>query len=194
MDRLQKPHLNLASWSALILLLIPLGSRADELIVNYGGGSQESSRQENRTTGVDYAFYRREKSQRQHLLIGVSYSYLSTDANEHKKIHAFSIYPQLSLFPSADGKFAGIFPGWAQPYFFVRALGPSYISGNQLGDREQSNHFAFQAQVGFGLQLDFGDDGKGIVSLSFKHFSNANFFEDNDGLDFPVVLSLGVEY
>ncbi len=176
-----------------MLLMIPLSGNADELILTYGGGPQESSHQNNRTAGVDFTFYKHERSQRQHIFIGVSYSYLSTDTATNDQIHAFSIYPQVSLFPDADGKLAGAFPEWADPYFFVRALSPSYISANRLGDREQANHFAFQAQVGVGLRLDFGREREGTVSLSWKHFSNANLFSDNDGMDFPIVLSLGIK-
>ena len=185
---------NISSRIAFLLLMIPISGNADELILTYGGGSQEGSSQENRSTGVDFAFYRYERSQRQHLLIGVSYTYMSTDTVENEEIHAFSIYPQLSLFPPADGKFARTFPEWADPYFFVRALGPSYISASQLGEREQANHFAFQAQVGIGLRLDFGQHRKGVMSLSWKHFSNADLFDKNDGLDFPIVLSLGINF
>lgn len=183
----------LPSIALLLLPLIPLSSSASELIITYGGGSQIDSSQENETAGVDFSFYRFERSQRQHLLIGVSYTYMSTDTVEDDEIHAISIYPQLSLFPPAKGKFAGSFPRWANPYFFVRALAPSYISASQLGEREQAGHFAFQAQVGFGLLLDFGQGREGFLSLSWKHFSNAGLSDDNDGIDFPIVVSLGVK-
>ena len=186
-------RLNVGCRILLLVLMIPLSGNADELILTYGGGTHEGSHQRNTAVGVDFAFYKHERSQRQHLLVGVSYSYLSTDTPANDHIHAFSIYPQISLFPNSDGKLAGTFPEWAKPYFFVRALGASYISANRLGEREQANHFAFQAQIGIGLQLDFGQERKGIVSLSWKHFSNANLFSDNDGFDFPIVLSLGVK-
>ncbi|MCZ6619363.1 MAG: acyloxyacyl hydrolase [Gammaproteobacteria bacterium] len=185
--------LSINGWITLFVLLIPFPGNANELILTHGGGSQISSSQENRTLGVDFAFYRYERSPRQHLLIGVSYTYMSTDTVENDEIHALSIYPQLSLFPRAEGKFARAFPNWVNPYFFVRALGPSYISANRLGEREQANHFAFQAQIGVGLQLDFGQEREGVLSLSWKHFSNANLFDDNDGFDFPIVLSLGIK-
>lgn len=175
-------------------LMIPLSGNADELILTYGGGSQTGSNQENTSTGADFAFYRYERTPRQHLIIGVSYTRMSTDTVDDDEIHAFSIYPQLSLYPRADGKITRIFPEWADPYFFVRALGPSYLSASQLGEREQANHFAFQAQVGFGLLLDFGHARKSVISLSWKHFSNADLFSKNEGIDFPIVLSVGANF
>ena len=72
--------LSISGWITLIVLLIPFPGNANELILTHGGGSQISSSQENRTLGVDFAFYRYERSPRQHLLIGVSYTYMSTDA------------------------------------------------------------------------------------------------------------------
>jgi hypothetical protein len=165
----------------------------NELQITAGGGPQDGSSQSHKSVGVDYSFFRHIRSRRQHLQIGASYTYIEADTDQHDTMHAISIYPQLSLYPTAEGRFAQLFPPWADPFFFVRALGPTYISTNQLGDREQANNFAFQAQVGVGLLLNYGSGRRGIVSLSWKHFSNANLFDDNDGIDLPVVLSIGLK-
>jgi lipid A 3-O-deacylase len=161
-----------------------------ELIVSAGGGPQPGADQTNRTTGLDFSFWRWERSSRQHLLIGASLTRVTTDTTGFGSIRAISIYPQLNLYPRRRS--------WGQPYFFVRALGPSYISDNRLGTRLQSRHFAFQAQVGVGIYIDHGgDDSDGvqtIVSLSWKHFSNADLFSDNDGIDVPLVLNIGVRF
>jgi hypothetical protein len=178
---------------ALSWLLIPAGARADELIVTAGGGDQPHADQHNRSVGVDYSFYRFERTARQHLQIGISYTRIHTDTDDDDRLWALTIYPQLSLYPAEDGAFRQLFPSWAAPYFFVRALGPSYLSTTTLGEREQANHFAFQAQVGFGLLLDLGRERTGILSLSWKHFSNADLFGQNDGIDVPLVVSLGMK-
>jgi hypothetical protein len=159
---------------------------ARELILTAGGGSQPHADQHNTSIGLDFSFFRLERSQRQHLQLGISYTYLHTDADTHTNLWAISLYPQLSLYPKADGWFRGLFPDSVAPYFFVRALGPSYISSTRLGTREQANHFAFQAQVGLGLTFDLGRR-QGIVSLSY------NLFHMNDGIDVPLVLSLGMK-
>ena len=111
---------------------------------------------------------------------------MTTDAATNQTVNAISFYPQLNLYPRSQS--------WGQPYYFFRALAPSYMSSNQLGEREQEHNFAFQAQVGFGAYLHFQDKKDVIISVSFKHFSNANIFSKNDGYDFPFVLSLGTRF
>ena len=76
-----------------------------------------------------------------------------------------------------------------RPMFFVRALGPTWLSNRTLGDREQGSNFAFQAQIGAGLW--FGEGKDWLVSLSYKHFSNAGLASPNDSFDVPVLLTVG---
>ncbi|WP_250460473.1 acyloxyacyl hydrolase [Microbulbifer litoralis] len=158
----------------------------DELLFSAGGGFQPDSPQRNSTYGIDYSFKKFEKSYRQHIHLGVSYTKVQTNAAEHKSFHAVSIYPQLNLYPRQRS--------WGQPYFFVRALGPSYISANQLGDRRQDNHFAFQAQVGYAARINWQSKEDLVVMISWKHFSNANLFGDNDGIDMPFVVNVGLNF
>ncbi|GAB2891613.1 acyloxyacyl hydrolase [Microbulbifer echini] len=167
---------------SIIFLTQPVG--ADELLLSVGGGPQPGSKQNNKTYGIDYSFKTYEKSYRQHIDFGVSYTEVITDANENKRIKAFSIYPQLSLYPRKKS--------WGQPYFFVRALGPSYISSNQLGDRYQDNNFSFQAQVGYAARINWRGKEDLVLMVSWKHFSNANLFSDNDGIDIPFVINVGL--
>ncbi len=174
-------------FTLLLFLLLPDSPvYADELIVNFGGGNQLDTSQHNKTFGLDYSFYRKVRSYRQHFLLGVSVTHMTTDATANQTVNSISLYPQINLYPRSQD--------WGQPFFFVRALGPSYISSNRLGEREQKHHFSFQAQVGYGAYLHFQDKRNAIISVSFKHFSNANIFSGNDGFDFPFVLSLGTSF
>lgn len=164
------------------------GESMSELYLTGGGGDQPHADQSNRSYGADYHFYRFTRGEYQHLIIGASYTYIDADHDDDafdNSLYAISIYPQLNLYLKQKS--------WGQPYFFVRALAPSYISDNYLGERQQDNHFSFQAQVGAGAYLNLGQGRRGSVSLSFKHFSNANIFSDNDGFDLPLMLNLGLE-
>ncbi|WP_323846026.1 acyloxyacyl hydrolase [Microbulbifer magnicolonia] len=171
---------------AAMTLLAFQSATANELLLSAGGGPQPDSSQSNRTYGIDYSFKRFEKSYRQHIHLGVSYTRVETDAAEYESFHALSIYPQLNLYPRKQS--------WGQPYFFVRALGPSYISSNQLGDRHQDNHFAFQAQVGYAARINWQGKEDLVLMVSWKHFSNANLFSDNDGIDMPFVVNVGLNF
>jgi len=169
-----------------ICLAITLSAHADELTLFYGGGPQQhDSDQKNRGWGVDYSFYKIVRSVRSELSFGVGYTYMTNDADEHDSLYAISLYPQLTLYPSN--------PITLNPFFFVRALGPSYISENQFGSREQDNHFSFQSQVGIGIRPHITENQQIKIMLSWKHFSNANLFSDNDGFDLPITLSVGFE-
>ncbi len=168
-------------------------AQSRELLVSIGAGAQPGSEQFNRTASVDFSFYTFERSPRQHIQIGVAYTRLTTDAATNEDLYALSVYPQLTFYP-ADGSKADLrAPKWAEPYFFVRALGASYLSGDTLGRRSQER-FSFLAQVGAGILIDRGGKNEINLAVSWKHFSNANLSEDNDGIDVPFVISCGVRF
>ena len=167
---------------------------AEELLFSFGGGPQPGSSQNNWSVSLDYSFYRFERSARQHILIGASYTYIGSDSSTDDDMYAISIYPQISLYPEKGSWAYSIAPDWAEPFFYVRALGPSYISSNKLGDRQQANNFSFQAQIGVGAMIKTRNNTEAIIALSWKHFSNANLFDDNDGIDLPVVLNFGIRF
>jgi hypothetical protein len=164
-------------------LLLSNTASADDLIwlVNAGGGQQSNSEQDNRMAGADLIFYQHARSERQEIVIGVGYTDIHTNAGFNEHVQAVSIFPQLNLYGKGNAA--------VRPMFFVRALGPTWLSNRNLGDREQGRSFAFQAQIGAGLW--FGKDKDWLVSLSYKHFSNAGLASPNEAFDVPVLLSLG---
>ncbi len=186
---------------AAAMLLAPTMVGADELHLNFGGGPQfgadpadGSGHQVNYTAGIDYNFYRYDRSSRSSFIIGMSYTYLASNSDEFDQVQAFSIYPQLSMYPTPESWVHSLVPEGGEPFFYVRFLGPSYISANRLGNRHQDKNFSFQALVGVGASFALKNDRRAIISVSWKHFSNANIYSDNDGIDFPVVLNFGVQF
>jgi lipid A 3-O-deacylase len=175
-----------------ILWLLALGdvACAGDLLVNYGAGPQRYTDQRNETTGIDYNFRRFERSARQHIDVGVSYTRLSTNTAVNNSLYAISVYPQMTFWPTKTSKVGRHSPSWGEPFFFVRALGPTYISENALGTRQQAHHFSLQAGIGVGVLVK----KKTLLMVSWKHFSNANIFSDNDGFDVPLVLHVGLRF
>jgi len=157
-----------------------------QILLGLGSGPQLDADQRNTQSSVDYTFFQYRRSMRQTLAIGTGYTRLRTDAATNTEIHAFSLYPQLTLWPLQQTL--------PRAFFFVRALGPTYLSANMLGTRRQAQHFAFQAQVGVGYRLELDNRQAVLLQLSFKHFSNANLFHDNDGIDIPFVLTVGLAF
>jgi hypothetical protein len=174
-------------FAAILVLAMGLlrasHARADDLIwlVDAGGGGQSSSDQDNRMAGADLIFYQHQRSERQEIVIGVGYTDIRTNAGFNEHVQAVSVFPQLNLYAKGNDS--------VRPMFFVRALGPTWLSERFLGDREQGSHFAFQAQVGAGLW--FGKDKDWLVALSYKHFSNAGLFSPNEAFDVPFLLTVG---
>lgn len=174
----------------VLVLLFPAltqgGERKNDVLMSWGTGVQHGEGQRNSQFAVDYEFYQFQRSPRSGFSFGIGYTRLTTDAATDKSIDVFSIYPQLTLWP--------VSPSLRGTYFFVRALGPSYMSANRLGSRQQDNHLTFQAQVGVGYRKQLAGSRAMLLQVSWKHFSNANLFADNDGIDIPMVLTLGFAY
>ena len=141
-------------------------------VLNVGGGSQIDADQDNRFIGLDVEWWQMIRSPRQTLSIGSSVAQWRTNGDGTRVINVLSIYPQLTLYyPESYG--------WGRAFFQVRALGPSWLSENALGERQQSRNFAFNARLAAGIVTP----NQWIVSLSYQHISNAGWSSQNDGWD-----------
>lgn len=158
---------------------------AGEVLIYGGGGKQpHTDTQENTVVGADINFFHHNHSVRQEWIIGAGVSSIETNSDEYQQLETFSIYPQINLYLPETREY--------KLYFFVRTLAPTYISQKQLGERQQAYHFAIQSQVGAGLY--FGDKKQWLTNLSYRHFSNANSGQPNDGIDALVLWTLGRKF
>ena len=175
-------------------LILAVPAAANDLIgfINVGGGPQGESDQSHRSAGLDLNLYQYKRTPRQEISVGVGYTYLHANGAGNRVVHGVSIYPQLKLTPADKRPFQRYLPAGAEPYFLVRFLGPSYLSERQLGDRKQGRNFTFQAGVGVGFSVPQSNNRDLHFTLMWKHFSNANLYDDNDGIDVPVVVSFGM--
>jgi hypothetical protein len=165
-------------------LLWCIAAQAQEMDVwLYAGGGQQlnADRQHNRIIGADANLLHHRYSDIQTWSLGVSVARLNANHGEIRELTAISVYPQLALrLPHTKT---------LKPYFFVRALGPTYLSARGLGERKQAYSWAFQSQVGIGAFLSSTEDW--TLNVSLRHYSNANFGNPNDGIDSIMVLALG---
>lgn len=153
--------------------------RLNSLSATYGAGDNDIEDQFNRYVGVDLEFLEWRRTEQQIWTIGASVAQVRTDGDGPKVVNVLSFFPQLQL--TLDRDF-----GFGKPVFLVRALGPSWISENDLGTRSQRNHFAFHARVSAGFQTDSG----WYYGLSYQHFSNAGLSKINEGWDIPLNLTI----
>ncbi|WP_232061079.1 acyloxyacyl hydrolase [Vibrio taketomensis] len=165
---------SLCSWNAY----------AFELLAGFGGGPQFGTDDGNTGWFLDAMLYDHKRSNQQWLSIGTGVTRIYTNsATGNSNITAISLFPELRLFTNQFDKV------W---FFHARALGPTYLNHENLGEREQASKFVFQAQVGAGVYLDKAK--KYQLRLLYRHFSNANLDKPNDGLDIPLMLSLGIAF
>ena len=151
------------------------------LVLNAGGGKQFDAAQDNSLVALDVEWWAWERSPRQTLSIGSSVAQWRTNAGPGARVvNVVSIYPQLTLYYPESFTLG-------QAFFQVRALGPSWISENSLGYRQQSRHFAFNARLAAGIVTP----NDWIISLSYQHISNAGWSRTNDGWDSPINLAIG---
>lgn len=180
------PWLAAGALACFLSLFAPVAV-ADSVLLSLSGGKEPGGDQDNSLVALDYEFVRKSRSIRSSLSLGVSYAYMRNNADVGAgDAHVLSLYPQLTLHP----QYAALRNTW----FFVRALGPGYLSDNQFGHLRQDNHFTFLAQVGVGYRMPLDGDNALLWQVSWRHYSNANLFNDNDGIDFPVTLSIGLDF
>lgn len=170
--------------SGLLLLLLSAaanGQSADLWLYAGGGKQLHTDNQHNQLYGVDVNMLHYRYSDIQTWSLGAGITKLRADNGAIRELIAVSIYPQLTLkLPTAAG---------IKPFFFVRALGPTYLSERGLGERRQAYSWAFQSQVGVGAYV--GETGQWTTSVSFRHYSNADTGKPNEGIDGVLVLTLG---
>ncbi|WP_264874423.1 acyloxyacyl hydrolase [Vibrio agarivorans] len=167
-----------------VLLCASYHSNSTQLAVGFGGGPQFGTDDSNLASFFDVTFFNYSRSEHQMLSLGTSVTHATTNSDQGPSTFtAISIFPELKLFSTLWGK---------DVFFQVRALGPSYLSHHSFGSREQAMRFAFQAQVGGGIYLDPAQ--KYELRLQYRHFSNANLKQPNDGIDFPLMVSLGYRF
>lgn len=170
----------------LALILSPKAFAAEApptlwLYAGYGPQPGEEE-QSNSLFGLDWLTYHHRRSEHQFISLGASLARLSCQGTEgESSLYALSLFPQLTLYARNRGRY--------QPFFQVRALGPTYLSHRSLGQRHQASHFAFQAQILAGIH--FGHSLQHSLALGYRHYSNANLDSPNDGLDTPFVLNFG---
>ncbi len=172
----------------LLLGALALPAAANEIWLYAGTGPQPGADQNNHMVGIDWLAWDYQRSPKQVFSLGFSYSHLRASGDNldgyNRQLEAFSIVPQLTLLAEP----------WRNmlPLFQVRALGPTYLSEKRLGLRQQGMHFALQAQISAGLR--FGQGYRHQLNIIYRHYSNANLDDLNDGFDIPVVLGYRYQF
>ena len=176
-----------AIWFILSVLAVPLASAQDirRITVGVGHGPQwieGSSQQHNSVIDVNLFFkeFPIPRLGRSSLLLGLGYSYLWTDADNDRDNHVISLIPAYRYYFEISKKIK---------MFIHLAAGPSVMSSYNLGEQEQGSKFIFNDYFGFGMR--FGQHNEWELSFVWRHLSNADLYQPNNGYDVPFTFMLG---
>lgn len=77
-----------------------------------------------------------------------------------------------------------------RPYIQA-AFGPVYLSSRFFGTQKQGSNYAFQTELGAGVEIGNFNKNAIDITVRFIHYCNAGLAKPNDGSDIPLVLTVG---
>jgi len=167
----------------LLVFFIGAGGQGygGELLVGGGYGEQVGRTdfdQHNAVVDVIYEFYEIDKNDFR-LSLGVGVSQLWNDFDDETVLIG-SMLPTLRFFFGESTRF--------KPYAFV-TTGFSYMTEPGLGHQLLGGYFAFNDFFGVGSYI--GPERKWSAGICWRHISNADLFQPNDGIDVPFYMLVG---
>lgn len=117
-----------------------------------------------------------------HLVYGVSVGYLEK--------HLDGIHKNLVLSTYLGMRFDLQFTKKLHAIFFYSPAGPSALMNKEFATTRYSNNFVFTDQIGIGLKFDRRHPIE--IGARMYHFSNADIFPINGGIDVPIMFYIGI--
>ena len=179
-------HGTLKKVLLLFALSAPLESLGGQFNIGAGYGPQSLDNWDSQKNGVvdlSYTFLESKNRSGWQFLCGAGYSYVFTDADQNKDVHIFSVLPSVRYNLNKRGTIT--------PFLEV-TIGPSYMSDDQLGDREQGSQFTFNDFFSIGIR--FGREEEWEFRYSWRHLSNGDMFKPNPGCDIPFSFHIGKHF
>lgn len=96
-------------------------------------------------------------------------------------VYAISIFPMLRFYLYRTNSFDG--------YVNYSIIGPTLISEKNIDGYKTGPNSTYQDFMGIGAY--FGKNRNYNAELRIMHYSNGNIFPENDGIDIPLMLTLG---
>ena len=96
-------------------------------------------------------------------------------------VYAVSIFPMLRFYLYRANSFDG--------YVNYSIIGPTLLSKKNIDGYKTGPNITYQDFMGIGAY--FGKKRNYNVELRIMHYSNGNIFPENDGVDIPLMLTIG---
>jgi len=74
------------------------------------------------------------------------------------------------------------------------SFGPAYLFHQYLGVRKQGAHFAFESQLGGGVEWKLSAMRRIDIGVGLMHYCNAGIFYPNEGYNIPLFISAGYQF
>lgn len=80
-----------------------------------------------------------------------------------------------------------------RPYVGV-SFGPTYLSNQQLGERDLGANLAFQTVFEAGVEFGLSKGRSIDVGIHLMHYCNGGIFDPNQSINVPYMLSIGYQF
>lgn len=157
-----------------------------ELTLSWGQAKQYGSyhrAQTNEIAEIGINLWRSRWGKRHEFTLGIAAARLRSDKGPNKELQSFNLMPQY--------RYLIDYPNDYHQFYLVVAAGPGRITHKELGDRNQGSHLIFNDKLGLGTYLD--RQRRWSLELVWRHFSNANTQQPNDGIDVPLSVTLNAK-
>ncbi len=110
---------------------------------------------------------------------GISISGFQTLDNTN--VYTLSIFPMMKFYVWRKRTF--------DAYINYSIIGPTYLTKKNVDNYKTGPKITYQDFMGFGAY--FGKNRDYNIELRIAHYSNGNFFPENDGIDIPLMFTIG---
>jgi len=100
---------------------------------------------------------------------------------DKSSVYAVSIFPMLRFYVFRANSF--------DSYINYSIIGPTFLSKKNIDEYKTGPNGTYQDFMGVGAF--FGKKRNYNVELRIMHYSNGNIFPENDGVDIPLMLTIG---
>lgn len=182
---------NIKKLSLALLCVLPLSGMAlqNGVALSYGNLLSSSSSSPNGIHGFNVAYTMQPDSwswYNNNLALSLNFSYgywKTTDYSSNQSLSTFAAAPTLRWYFLSNPNVTPFLQG---------SVGPAYLTNTYIGNRNLGSSLEFQDILGIGAA--FGAQRNFYAALDYMHYSNAGLSSSNDGMDVPLMITVGYQF
>lgn len=171
-----------------LLLVNSANAWQHEISIGYGFGKETEENYYNRGGVLSAKLYKfRPIDNTLIVTLDGTISHWTANTDKNKQLTTVALAPDFRAYFLNPNCFR------VRPYLGA-SFGPTYLSAERFGNRNQSSHFVFQTTIGGGTEI--GIDRKRAIDLNLHlaHYCNAGLFRQNQGINILYIMTLGYQF